>query len=116
MVYVTAASEEEGHRIGRALVERRLAACVNVIPRIRSVYWWKGRLEESDEALVLVKTLRDQLDGIERAVQELHGYEVPAISAIPVERLYEPYLRWMHEELPGASGGRAWPEGERDGP
>ena len=105
LVYITAKDEQEAQRIGRALVERRLAACVNVVPAIKSYYWWQGRLVEDSEALLLVKTLDGALDALERTVRELHSYTVPAISAIPVERVHEPYLRWMHEEIRVDAGG-----------
>ncbi|NLG68082.1 MAG: divalent-cation tolerance protein CutA [Firmicutes bacterium] len=107
LVYITTADEEQARRIGRALVERKLAACVNIVPSIRSIYWWQGQMVDEGEALLLVKTLEGALDGIEQTVQELHSYTVPAISAVPVERLHGPYLRWMHEvmglhDFPGA--------------
>ncbi|HEY8425909.1 MAG TPA: divalent-cation tolerance protein CutA [Limnochordales bacterium] len=99
LVYITTADEEQARRIGRALVERRLAACVNIVPSIRSIYWWQGQMVEEGEALLLVKTLEPALDRIEQTVRELHSYTVPAISAVPVERLHGPYLRWMHEVM-----------------
>ena len=105
LVYITTRDQQEAQRIGRELVERRLAACVNVVPAIRSYYWWQGRLVEDSEALLLVKTLEGSLDALERAVRELHSYTVPAISAIPVERLHEPYLRWMHEVMGADAAG-----------
>ncbi|WP_324715751.1 divalent-cation tolerance protein CutA [Carboxydochorda subterranea] len=99
LVYITAGGEEEARRIARSLVERRLAACASVVPAVHSVYWWEGRLEEAGEALVLVKTVAEALEPLERAVREMHSYSVPAISAIPIERLHEPYWRWMQEEI-----------------
>ncbi|MEW6047768.1 MAG: divalent-cation tolerance protein CutA [Bacillota bacterium] len=112
LVYITARDEQEARRIGRALVERRLAACANVVPRIASCYWWQGELVEDSEALLLVKTLEPALPALEQTVKSLHSYTVPAISAVPVERVHDPYLRWMREEMgagphePGRSGGR----------
>lgn len=101
LVYITARDVQEAERIARALVERGLAACVNVLPAVRSWYRWQGRLVEDSEALLLVKAPGRTLEALERAVKELHSYEVPAISAIPVERVHEPYLRWMQEVTRG---------------
>lgn len=103
LVYITAPDEPEARRIGRELVERGLAACVNVVPLVRSIYRWEGRVVEEGEALLLVKTLPGALERLEQAVRELHPYSVPAISAIPVERLHDPYLRWMQDVV--APGG-----------
>lgn len=101
LVYVTAAGEEEARRIGRLLVERRLAACVNVIPKIFSAYQWKGELVEDQEAVLLVKTTRATVDRVIRAVKEVHSYEVPAILVLEVAAGYEPFLDWVAAEVEG---------------
>ncbi len=99
LVYITAATEEEARRIGRAMVERRLAACANVVPAIGSYYWWEGRLVEDGEALLLLKTLPEAVGAVMQAVRELHSYRVPAISVVPLSDLNPAYLAWMREEI-----------------
>jgi periplasmic divalent cation tolerance protein len=99
MVYVTAANGEEARRIGRALVERRLVACANVLGPVESIYVWQGKLEESSEALVLMKTRADRLEAVMSAVRELHSYSCPCIVALPIEAGHAPYLAWIDESL-----------------
>ncbi|MDI6710882.1 MAG: divalent-cation tolerance protein CutA [Thermoanaerobacterales bacterium] len=99
LVYITAGSEDEARRIARGLVERRLAACANVIPRIRSFYRWDGRLCEDDEAVVIAKTTDALAERLVAAVKELHSYEVPAVLVLDVERGYPPFLEWLAGEV-----------------
>lgn len=99
MVYITASSEEEAKRIGEAVVKERLAACANIIPEIYSIYWWKGRLEKSPEAVLLLKTTMDKADQVIARVKELHSYEVPDITVIPIERGLREYIDWVKEEV-----------------
>ncbi|MDI3281195.1 MAG: divalent-cation tolerance protein CutA [Bacillota bacterium] len=99
LVYITAANAEEASTLGRALVEKRLAACVNVIPALRSFYWWEGKLVEDEEALLLAKTFSSRLPQLMEAVRSLHSYSVPAISALPVAHLNPAYRQWMEEVL-----------------
>ena len=109
LVYITTADEAEALRIGRALVERRLAACANVVPAIRSIYWWEGRLVEDGEALLFLKTRAGVLDRLIAAVRELHSYSVPCITAFPVVGGNPDYLAWVSAEVPedgGAAAGR----------
>lgn len=87
LVYIPTHDATEAKAIGRALVEERLASCVNVLPSMESIYWWKGQIEESSEALLLVKTTSDQLDAITARVKELHSYECPVILALPATAL-----------------------------
>jgi periplasmic divalent cation tolerance protein len=76
-------------------VERRVAACVNLVPRVRSVYRWKGKVEEAPETLLVVKTAAARLPALLAAVEELHPYEVPEAIALPVEAGLAPYLDWV---------------------
>ena len=96
-VLVTAGSEEEGARIARALVEERLAACVNIVPRIRSIYRWRGAVEDEAETLLVIKTSAASLEKLEARVRELHSYEVPEIIALPLDSGSAPYLDWLGE-------------------
>ncbi|MBI2831186.1 MAG: divalent-cation tolerance protein CutA [Chloroflexi bacterium] len=95
-IYITANSEEEARKIGRALVEERLAACVNMFP-IQSVYRWKGDIEEGPEVAMLVKTKADLAERVIARVKELHSNQVPCIVAFPIEKGYEEYLKWVEE-------------------
>lgn len=100
-VYLTAAGEDEAHALARMLVERRLAACVNVVPTVSSYYWWQGAIVEDREALLLAKTTAARLDELIAAVRSAHSYTVPAIAAWPVAAGNPDYLRWVEEETRG---------------
>lgn len=102
IVYITAKDVEEARALGRMLVQRRLAACANVIPLIDSYYWWKGSLVEDREAIVLAKTAGRLVEPLMAAVREAHSYEVPAMLAIPAERVDPAYLSWLAAELEDA--------------
>lgn len=99
VVLVTVGSEEEGRSIARALVEERLAACVNLVPGVRSVYWWKGEVCEDAEWLLIAKTRQERWEALRDRVHALHSYEVPEVVALPIERVNEAYGRWLEESL-----------------
>lgn len=99
VVLVTAKDSAEAKRIGESLVKEKLAACVNVISGVNSTYWWKGKIERSNEALLLLKTSREKLDGLIDRVKELHSYETPEVLALPVEKGSPDYLKWLEESL-----------------
>ena len=101
VVYVTVGSPDEGDRLARALVGERLAACVNRIGSVRSVYRWQGQIEESSEELLIIKTKRELFSRLKQRVQELHSYSVPEIIALPILEGSESYLKWLGEELLG---------------
>jgi len=98
VILVTAASAEQGRRMGRALVEERLAACANVIPGLISIFRWQERVQEEAEVLVVIKSRADLFPALERRVRELHDYEVPEILALPVEQGSRPYLDWLRDQ------------------
>lgn len=85
--------------MARALVEKRLAACVNVIPGIRSVYRWKDAVEDEEEVLLLIKTSRALLEELREEIERLHSYEVPEVIALSIVDGSERYLSWMTREL-----------------
>ena len=93
----TAPDEATAARIAEALVERRLAACVNVLAGIRSTYRWKGEVQRDDEALLLIKTTRAGIEALKAALPGLHPYEVPELVVLPVRGGSEAYLRWVAE-------------------
>jgi periplasmic divalent cation tolerance protein len=99
LVLITAPSADEGARLGRALVEERLAACVNIVPGLRSIYRWEGEMQDDAEALLIVKSSPALFEALEARVRELHPYEVPEVLAIPVAAGSAPYLRWLHGEI-----------------
>jgi periplasmic divalent cation tolerance protein len=98
VVFITTASEEEAVRIGRALVDARLAACANVLPRIRSIYRWEGKVADEQETLMVLKTRAGLFDALEREVKKLHSYTVPEIIAVPLLTGSSQYIKWLHEE------------------
>jgi periplasmic divalent cation tolerance protein len=97
-VYMTAASAAEATRIGRALVEERLAACVNVLGGMHSIYRWQGAVEEADEVAMIAKTTVGRFAALERRARELHGYDVPCVVAWPHSRGNGPFLDWIRAE------------------
>ena len=98
LALVTAPDAETAERIARALVGERLAACVNLVPGLRSIYRWEGRVESEAEVLLVVKTRRDRAGDLEERVLALHPYDVPELLRIPVRGGSEAYLRWVGVE------------------
>ncbi len=99
VILSTVGSEEEASRIAGALVERRLAACVNVVPGVKSTYRWKGSVETAGEWLLVIKTARDRFEAVRAAIRELHSYEVPEVVMIDVADGDAAYLRWIDESV-----------------
>ena len=99
VVFVTAGSMEEGVRIAKTLVEEGLAACVNLVPKVRSIYRWKGKVCDEEEVLMVVKTGEDLFERVKARVRDLHTYEVPEIVALPIKKGLKEYLEWMDDVL-----------------
>ena len=99
VVLSTCRSTEEAQRIARTLVEKRLAACVNVLPGMRSVYRWKDEIEDEEEVLLIIKTSRALVEDLKGEIERVHSYEVPEIIALPVVDGSDRYLAWMNREL-----------------
>jgi periplasmic divalent cation tolerance protein len=97
-VFITAPNEEEASKISRTIVEERLAACVNIIRSVRSIYRWQGSVEDESEVLMVVKTKRTLFDRLQKRVKELHSYEVPEIIGLPVIEGSKDYLDWLGQE------------------
>jgi len=95
VILITVGDREEGLALGRALVGEGLAACVNIIGGVRSVYRWKGKVEEGDECLLAVKSRKELLGRITARVKELHSYEVPEVIALEIAGGSEEYLDWV---------------------
>ena len=95
----TVGNAGDAQRIGRALVERRLVACVNVVPGVTSIYAWKGSVTTDSELLLVIKTRRAKLDEVRSALLELHPYEVPELIALPIEGGHGAYLEWIEDSV-----------------
>jgi periplasmic divalent cation tolerance protein len=98
LVYTTWPSIVEAERAGRTIVERRLAACVNMLPGMVSHYWWQGKLERAEEVVVFIKSRAGLAKAVCAAVKELHRYETPAIMVLPVEDVDPAYHQWIVDE------------------
>ncbi len=94
-VYMTASGLEEAKRIGRVLVAARLAACVNILPQMNSVYVWEGKLEEASEVVMIAKTTAERVPELIERVKSLHSYSCPCIVSLAVEAGYPPFLEWV---------------------
>jgi periplasmic divalent cation tolerance protein len=103
VVLCTCASEEEAEKLARALVEQRLAACVNVISRMKSFYRWQGNLETATECLLVIKSSRGHFEELRAAVEKAHSYEVPEVIALPVVEGAPNYLNWLDDNLTRAA-------------
>jgi periplasmic divalent cation tolerance protein len=100
VVLITCGSAAEARKIGKALVQGKLAACANILEApVRSIYRWKGRVESAKEFLIILKTSRKRFAAIERQVRRLHSYDVPEIIALPIERGFQSYLHWISQSV-----------------
>ncbi|NLI98137.1 divalent-cation tolerance protein CutA [bacterium] len=97
-VQTTFSSREEAEKVCKALIEERLAACVNLYDT-RSMYWWKGMIEEEGEVIAVFKTSEDKYDALSIKLKELHSYEIPMIVAVPIVKGSREYLSWLEESL-----------------
>jgi periplasmic divalent cation tolerance protein len=98
LVYTTWPSIVEAERAGRSIVEQRLAACVNIVPGMISHYWWEGKIERAEEAVMIVKTRASLAEAVRRAVKEAHNYKTPSIMVLPVESVDADYYAWIVRE------------------
>ncbi len=98
-LFVTASNRKEADKIAAALVKEKLAACVNVVPKIFSRYWWKGRVESAPESLLIIKTKKSLVPRLIQRVRKLHSYTVPEVIALPIVKGNPDYLRWIDASL-----------------
>jgi periplasmic divalent cation tolerance protein len=98
LVYTTYPSLVEAEKAGRALVEKRLCACVNILPGMVSHYWWNGAVERGEEVVMIIKTRASLTGEVSAAVKTMHSYSTPAILVLPIESVEETYLRWILAE------------------
>jgi periplasmic divalent cation tolerance protein len=103
-VYTTHPSLVEAERIGQAVLEQRLAACVNILPGMISHYWWQGKIERGEEVVMIIKTRASLAEAVRAAVKALHPYTTPAILVLPIEGGEPGYLAWLMQETEDAKG------------
>ncbi len=99
VIISTAGSEREGWKIGRKLVESRLAACVNVIPKVRSFFYWEGKVRGEQEVILVIKTMQKQFRKIINEIKKIHTYEIPEIISLRVDGGEEKYLNWVKKSV-----------------
>ena len=99
VVFVTVGTQEEAQKIASALLEQRKAACVNIVPRVDSHFWWEGKLETDQEALMIIKTKASLVDELVGLVKEIHPYDVPEVIALPIIGGNQDYLEWIDREV-----------------
>ena len=99
IVLTTAGSEAEAHSIGRHLLEQRLAACVNIVPQVTSIYRWKDKVEEASEWLLIIKTTEAAFNRVCEAIAKLHSYELPECICLKIEDGSSEYLQWIGESI-----------------
>jgi len=99
VVVLVTTQSDQASRVAHHLVDNRVAACVNIVPEIRSVYRWEGNVEEDSECLLLIKTTKLMYEAVSTAVREVHPYSVPEIIALPLVDGYDGYLRWVRENV-----------------
>jgi periplasmic divalent cation tolerance protein len=99
VVFMTASSADEARRIAQQLVESRLAACVQILPEIESIYRWNGEIQREKELLILAKTSADNFAELEKSVRAIHSYETPEIIAVQASQISEPYRTWLIQNV-----------------
>ena|SRR5438132_635975 len=99
---MTAASSNEATRIADMLVDKKLAACVQILPEMQSIYLWKGEVQREREVLMIAKTVRANFENLEREVRAIHSYETPEIIALPITAGSEAYLKWLTSSCEGS--------------
>ena len=98
LIYVTTRDKEEAKKIGRALVEARLAACVNIMDKMNSIYWWEGKVNEDNEAVLIAKTKESLVPELIEKVKSMHSYKCPCIVSLPLLEGNKDYLEWIEKE------------------
>lgn len=99
VIFVTAKDKEEAKRIAKGLLQKKLAACVNIVGKVDSFFWWEGKIDSTQESLMIIKSRRGKLAGIIKTVKALHSYKVPEIIALPLIAGEKKYLEWINESL-----------------
>jgi periplasmic divalent cation tolerance protein len=97
-IYITTPSESEARKIAEAVVADRLAACANIVPGMKSIYHWQGKIEQGNETVLILKTRAELFQAVETRVKELHSYSAPCIVSLPLTDVSEGYLQWIIAE------------------
>jgi periplasmic divalent cation tolerance protein len=97
IVFVTAPGGEQAAKMAEAVVEERLAACVNIVGGVESIYWWEGKVTRDREVLMIIKSTSERYAELEQRIKELHSYTTPEVVALGIERGSEPYLEWLRD-------------------
>ena len=97
VIFITCANKKEARRIACGLVKNKLAACVNILDKVKSFFWWEAKIDQADEILLIIKSKKTKLSRIIKLVKSMHSYQVPEIIALPIVGGYKPYLRWIDE-------------------
>ena len=99
VIFVTASNKREAQKIAAGLIKQRLAACVNIMDKVDSVFFWEGKIQKTKESLLIIKSKKEKMSKVIKLVKSLHSYEVPEIIALPVIAGDKPYLRWIDAAL-----------------
>jgi len=99
VIFVTASNKREAQKIAAGLIKQRLAACVNIMDKVDSVFFWEGKIQKAKESLLIIKSKKEKMSKVIKLVKSLHSYEVPEIIALPVIAGDKPYLRWIDAAL-----------------
>lgn len=99
IVFITCSTSEEAHEIAEVLLAQRRVACVNIVPKVNSFFWWQDKLDSAEESLLIIKTKTSQLNELVRLVKEIHSYDVPEIIAMPIVGGNQDYLKWIEKEV-----------------
>jgi periplasmic divalent cation tolerance protein len=97
VIFITASSQEEAQMITDVLLDQKIAACINIVPSVKSCFWWEGKKETAEEVLLIVKSAQSLVDAVIRLVKEVHSYEVPEVVALPIISGNPDYLKWLRE-------------------
>ena len=100
-VFTSVEKQEDAEKMASTLIENRLAACVQIIPRIESLFWWQGKIEKAKESLVIIKTRKGLFDEVVSSIKSVHPYEVPEIISMPILQGNERYIEWLLKETKG---------------
>lgn len=99
VIFITTGTDEEAHRIANMLLNQRKVACVNILPKVRSLFWWQDKLDSAQESLLIIKTKASLLDEVVMLVKEIHSYDVPEVIALPIIGGNPDYLEWIGKEV-----------------
>ena len=99
LVYITTGDKTEARKIGTALIESRLAACINIIDQMNSLYRWEGQIQDDREVILIAKTTAENVPALKEKVKSMHSYECPCIVCLPVTDGYAPFLEWIREQV-----------------